>query len=361
MTLKHKQPDFPNLEEASIRLEEEFGPDRLSPMPYCFPLDLMTETVSRKTEDFGNSIPIAGKYKYGAGQMLDYYQNYRRSRFGLTTKKGGWEALRHLEISANGSVPLMPDIALCPALTMTNAPRHLYLKAWEIYGSKVTIENQNLHAKEDHVVDDECVYMELATELLHYTRKYQSTKATARWFLNRCGVDNGATVLFIADKKKISYTCEMLCHGLRHVLESRLIDAPKLDYLYDSFPASRYSQLYGNGYGYAGLLSELEIPRDDISKRIKRGEFDLVVFGQVDRANKHLDLARKHLPANRIALIDGGDSPALFGYTGGAKVKRSLLAKLFSDKSSIIKGGHLFKREINDATVSQFSQLLCKS
>jgi hypothetical protein len=44
----------------------------------------------------------------------DYYADLRASRFGVTTKKAGWEALRHYEIAASGCVPCFRDLARKP-------------------------------------------------------------------------------------------------------------------------------------------------------------------------------------------------------------------------------------------------------
>jgi len=47
----------------------------------------------------------------------DYYADLRRSRFGITTKKAGWETLRHYEIAASGCVPCFRDLHRKPPLT----------------------------------------------------------------------------------------------------------------------------------------------------------------------------------------------------------------------------------------------------
>lgn len=46
-----------------------------------------------------------------------YYEDYRRSYFAVTTKKGGWDCLRHYEILANGSLPVFINIENCPQRT----------------------------------------------------------------------------------------------------------------------------------------------------------------------------------------------------------------------------------------------------
>jgi len=47
----------------------------------------------------------------------DYYADLRRSRFGITTKKAGWETLRHYELAASGCVPCFRDLHKKPPLT----------------------------------------------------------------------------------------------------------------------------------------------------------------------------------------------------------------------------------------------------
>jgi hypothetical protein len=46
----------------------------------------------------------------------DYYQNLQRSKFGITTKRGGWDCLRHYEIAANGAVVCFRDLDRKPAM-----------------------------------------------------------------------------------------------------------------------------------------------------------------------------------------------------------------------------------------------------
>ena len=43
-----------------------------------------------------------------------YYADLRRSRFAVTTKKWGWETLRHYEIAASGCVPCFRDLERKP-------------------------------------------------------------------------------------------------------------------------------------------------------------------------------------------------------------------------------------------------------
>jgi hypothetical protein len=55
----------------------------------------------------------------GTGYRFDteeaYYADLRSSRFGVTTKKGGWDCMRHYEIAANGAVPAFRELDRKPA------------------------------------------------------------------------------------------------------------------------------------------------------------------------------------------------------------------------------------------------------
>lgn len=44
----------------------------------------------------------------------DYYLDIQKSKFGITTKRGGWDCMRHYEIAANGTVICFRDLDLKP-------------------------------------------------------------------------------------------------------------------------------------------------------------------------------------------------------------------------------------------------------
>ena len=45
----------------------------------------------------------------------EYYADLQRSRFAITTKRAGWDCLRHYEIAANGAVPCFRDLDAKPS------------------------------------------------------------------------------------------------------------------------------------------------------------------------------------------------------------------------------------------------------
>ena len=88
-------------------------PDRVLPISLSIPAEKLFRGEYRKTTEFGchvvdpelaRHIPGAST-SYAFSSECDYYENLRRARFGVTTKRSGWDCMRHYEIAANGAVP----------------------------------------------------------------------------------------------------------------------------------------------------------------------------------------------------------------------------------------------------------------
>ncbi len=62
-----------------------------------------------------------------------YYEQYRRSFFGITTKKAGWDCMRHYEIVKSSAIPYFPDILQKPTLTMYSYPVQLQCRANSLF------------------------------------------------------------------------------------------------------------------------------------------------------------------------------------------------------------------------------------
>jgi hypothetical protein len=71
-----------------------------------FPLHVVDEEVARR---------VGGQAGYAFTNESDYRADLARSRFGITTKREGWDALRHYEIAASGTVPCFRDLDRKPS------------------------------------------------------------------------------------------------------------------------------------------------------------------------------------------------------------------------------------------------------
>lgn len=96
----------------------------------------------------------------------DYYEDLQRSRFGITTKRSGWDCLRHYEIAANGAVPCFRNLHL---KSITCAPHGLNLKNTIFYKNADDLMRQinNLSPEE---------YTNLQAEALKWVRENTTIK-----------------------------------------------------------------------------------------------------------------------------------------------------------------------------------------
>ena len=141
--------------------------DYLKPINFAIPEELIVNKISEKQKDYGEVIPgDISTYIYD--NEKDYYTDYQKSYFGITSKKGGWDCLRHYEILMNGCIPYFPGIENCPNLTMTKFPKEKILES----NTKVT--NGTL---------DVNWYTDINNFLLEHTKNNLTTKSLAKEIL----------------------------------------------------------------------------------------------------------------------------------------------------------------------------------
>jgi len=138
----------------------------VKPINFCIPKELIIKKVPLKEKDYATIIP-GDKSTYIYTEEKPYYEDYQKSYFGVTCKKGGWDCLRHYEILMNGCIPFFPDLDQCPENTMTRFPKKLVLEAME------KIKEGN----------DLAFYEEYVTLLLEHTKNNLTTEEVAKSLL----------------------------------------------------------------------------------------------------------------------------------------------------------------------------------
>jgi hypothetical protein len=96
----------------------------MHPISFAYPKEKILNTATTKTQLLPDFTPaVAGPTQYKYDNEQDYYQEYARSYFGETWKKGGWDCMRHYEIIASGCVPIFRGIESCPDTICTTLPK----------------------------------------------------------------------------------------------------------------------------------------------------------------------------------------------------------------------------------------------
>jgi hypothetical protein len=88
------------------------------------------------------------------------------------------------------------------------------------------------------------------------------------------------SVLFLTFNVE-DYLSDSLFHGLRTILGVSVLDFPKKESSYRTYP--HIADLYGHGFTLYGLLDDLPLERRLAMERGRRGDFDLIVFGDIWR------------------------------------------------------------------------------
>lgn len=153
------------------------------------------------------------------------------------------------------------------------------------------------------------------------------------------------SVLFLTGNTD-DYLSDSLFHGLRTLLGSRVVDFPKRDISYRSYP--HVEQLYGRGFTLYGLLEDEPVDRRLAMDRARQGDFDLIVFGDIWRYFGSFVELLPSLRQTRVAFLDGADYPAPYPY--GSAFWR---VPQWWTLPRAHKRGTYFKRELTEATIQR--------
>ncbi|MBO0887662.1 hypothetical protein J2P12_01025 [Candidatus Bathyarchaeota archaeon] len=115
-------------------------------------------------------------------------------------------------------------------------------------------------------------------------------------------------ILYLSPGLMADYQCDMLFHGLRTLYGGGVVDCQKIQPLYQGYPTET---LYGKGFTLYGLLPDIDVDRSDIPERIVSHEFDLIIYGSIQRYSPYFDLVIAHYRREEILFIDGEDQTSL--------------------------------------------------
>jgi hypothetical protein len=272
-----------------------FCSSNLLPITFSIPEEKIVKSFPKKTKLLSNLIP--GDLKtYIYHTEKDYYAEYQTSYFAMTTKKAGWDCMRHYEIIANGCLPYFPDIENCPLFTMVMLPKHLFIRSNNLYELMKTSIQSNLKQ-----------YSELWTEMMNYLREYLTTKKVSLSILHRSGHKDVKRILFLSGCIRPDYLRCLTLHGLKMCIGNMCHDYPRLPHMYTNFKGGN---LYGKGFSYSKLMDP-SMRNDSLDKTImediKTNQYDIVIYGSYHRGMPFYDIVCQYYPPRNVILLCGED------------------------------------------------------
>jgi hypothetical protein len=130
----------------------------------------------KKVDPYEFPIPIRD-FEYFAEYESDLYEDYRRSHFGITMKKAGWDCQRHYEIAFNLCLPYFWDIEDCPPRVMTHWNKELLKKI-------LRFPNVSYDCVDESQPFDYPLYNELFQELWNHSYESLTTTSMANYVLS---------------------------------------------------------------------------------------------------------------------------------------------------------------------------------
>lgn len=156
---------------------EKINNDRSFPISFAIPT-CKIQPLAIKNKEIAHLFP-GDKSTYIFSNEKDYYKDYSLSRFALTTKRAGWDCMRHYEILANNCVPLFFNIESCPYYTLTMLPK---IKMYHIIKDCLTVDGGSMLLDTSKVKD---LDYEIIQEFFYkITQNYLTTHALGTRFLS---------------------------------------------------------------------------------------------------------------------------------------------------------------------------------
>lgn len=275
----------------------------INPITFSIPEEkIVNYNINLKKKIVSNLIPgQTNTYIYNNEE--EYYNEYKQSFFAITTKKSGWDCMRHYEILANGCIPYFPNIENCPENTMALFPKKLIIDGNTLY---TKIINKNINELTD---DDKNEYNILINKLLNYTREHLVTHKMAKYILEKTNFQNVSNILFLSGNTDPDYLRCTTLHGFKVLFGEKCHDYPKVPHIYKSNDIM-YNKLYGKGITYTNLLDPML--RDDcldntIEYDITNKYYDIIIYGSYHRGMPYYDLVYEKYMPDQIILLCGED------------------------------------------------------
>ncbi len=275
----------------------------LHPITFSIPKEKICEEHIVKTKILSNLIPgDMSTYIYNTEE--DYYNEYKKSYFAMTMKKGGWDCMRHYEILANGCVPYFIGIENCPPNTMSLLPKELFIQGNKLYEEK--FKGVNINDLTEEAINE---YNVLQGKLLEHTKNYLTTEKMAEYILKSANQENVSKILYLSGDTSPDYLRCVTLHGFKQLFGDKCHDFPKIPHIYKSNSID-YKRLYGKGITYTNLIDQ-NLHNDNLDNSIVQDiinkYYDIIIYGSYHRGIPYYDLVSQIYNPNQIILLCGED------------------------------------------------------
>lgn len=163
-----------------FKRELTFNHEQIHPIGFSFPKQkIVDRTGVKKERILSGAKPVEGDNatkKYMFDNETEYYLDYASSYFGETTRKGGWDCMRHHEIMASGGVPWFKDLKYCPEQTCTFLPKEELLAVCQL------IDDNGIEWFESGFGRD--MYDALQATIFEHFLNHCTTEAMAKYVLD---------------------------------------------------------------------------------------------------------------------------------------------------------------------------------
>lgn len=115
-----------NLLNSGIYFKRELlkkNSDNIFPISFSIPKEKIVKKIETKIENILSPLIPGINSTYIYQTENEYNDMYKKSIFGITIKKAGWDCYRHYELLMNGCLPFFLDINDCPDLTCRSLPK----------------------------------------------------------------------------------------------------------------------------------------------------------------------------------------------------------------------------------------------
>lgn len=163
------EPNLDPLYEKHLYFKRELVSKHpnLVPITFGIPTCKLALPNKNKTQEYATCIPGQPE-TYIFKDEKSYYEDYRKSFYGVTMKKAGWDAMRHYEILGNYCMPYFIGLEDCPEGTLANLPKDLLFEGKKLAESF-----------------EESKYFRILDEMFTYTQNNLTTKHIANYIISK--------------------------------------------------------------------------------------------------------------------------------------------------------------------------------